>query len=119
MIRRTKKYVVRWRHRTLDTPDHPYHGGGFAYGSTKRKALASFFGPPFAQSSDPIVHEHNWRRADAYGAGDIEIVDMEVCTCGSSEPDYFGQRDQLEDPDCPRHGSAPASSENHRPLESE
>jgi phage N-6-adenine-methyltransferase len=28
-----------------------------------------------------------------------------VCTCGSSEPDYFGNRDQLDDPNCPRHAA--------------
>lgn len=33
------------------------------------------------------------------------------CTCGSAGPDEFGNFDQLEDPDCPRHGPAVPSSE--------
>lgn len=27
------------------------------------------------------------------------------CTCGSEGPDEFGNYDQLEDPDCPIHGT--------------
>jgi len=57
MIGKSKRYVIKWRHRVLDTPEYPYHGSGYAYGRTRRQAVADLFAPPLRseQRSDRLA----------------------------------------------------------------
>lgn len=65
-----------------------------------------------------IGYDHAVSIAAALGVDPVELDDMlesyaadPVCTCGSVGPDDMGNYDQLEDPDCPRHGPVDPVSE--------
>lgn len=82
------------------------------------------WGSPLAESDTGRCTCHDpdasYREADAeypYGRPDNpdaedyrlarERCPIHGCTCGSTEPDEFGNRDQIENPDCPVHSPAP------------